>query len=223
MTTILVADDDANIRRLIRLYLENDQFRVIEALDGEEALEKMKEQPVSLAIIDVMMPKVNGWEVTRFIRQSYTLPILIVTAKGESSDKIEGFNAGTDDYLVKPFDPVELVLRVKALLNRYELFTAQEVQIGPYVIQKDKLKVTSDRTEVALKRKECELLFHLAKFPGTIFTRDQLIQLIWGHDYEGDDRTVDVHIKRLREKIRPFEGLSIRTIRGLGYTMEEYG
>lgn len=117
MTTILVADDDANIRRLIRLYLENDQFRVIEALDGEEALEKMKEQPVSLAIIDVMMPKVNGWEVTRFIRQSYTLPILIVTAKGESSDKIEGFNAGTDDYLVKPFDPVELVLRVKALLN----------------------------------------------------------------------------------------------------------
>lgn len=200
MTTILVADDDAHIRKLIRLYLENASYKVIEARDGKEALLYMKQQDVSLALIDVMMPKLDGIQLTKSIREQSSIPILMITAKGESKDKINGFNAGTDDYLVKPFDPIEMTLRVKALLKRSDSGSQQATTIGAYTIDLDRLQVMKDDDVVVLKKKECELLFHLAKFPGKIFTREQLIESIWGIDFTGDDRTVDVHIKRLREK-----------------------
>ncbi|GAK07339.1 response regulator transcription factor [Geomicrobium sp. JCM 19038] len=220
MTTILVADDDAHIRKLIRLYLENASYKVIEARDGKEALLYMKQQDVSLALIDVMMPKLDGIQLTKSIREQSSIPILMITAKGESKDKINGFNAGTDDYLVKPFDPIEMTLRVKALLKRSDSGSQQVTTIGAYTIDLDRLQVMKDDDVVVLKKKECELLFHLAKFPGKIFTREQLIESIWGIDFTGDDRTVDVHIKRLREKIRHLPKLSIKTVRGLGYALE---
>ncbi|GAE24637.1 two-component system response regulator QseB [Halalkalibacter wakoensis JCM 9140] len=221
MNRILVVDDDSHIRKLIRLYLENSQFSVIEASDGKEALDVLSHQQVDLAIVDVMMPEIDGIELTEDIRSFLNIPILMVTAKGESHDKVKGFNAGTDDYLVKPFDPVELILRVKALLKRYNVMSDHIVKIGSITIDLEKHVIESPDNAVHLKKKECELLFMLANSPGKIFTRTQLIEQIWGYDYEGDERTVDVHIKRLREHVVPFPDLTITTVRGLGYRLEE--
>ncbi|GAE29842.1 response regulator transcription factor [Halalkalibacter hemicellulosilyticus] len=221
MTTILVADDDAHIRKLIRLYLENSHFQVIEAADGKEALMMLTTHPIDLAIVDVMMPYVDGIELTEDIRSFLDIPILMVTAKGESQDKVKGFRAGTDDYVVKPFDPVELLLRVQALLKRYNVNSTSKVIVGSTAIDVDKLTVQSKNEILYLKKKECELLFTLAHSSGKIFTRAQLIEKIWGYDYEGDERTVDVHIKRLREQLTAFPDLTITTVRGLGYRLEE--
>lgn len=220
MNKILVVDDDAHIRKLIRLYLENSNYSVVEAEDGQEALNLLEKETVALAIVDVMMPNIDGYELTEDIRSFLDIPILMVTAKGESQDKVRGFRAGTDDYLVKPFDPVELVLRVEALLKRYNIGAENQLKIGSILIDKDSLTIQSNECSVALKRKECELLFVLASSPGKIFTRNQLIERIWGFDYEGDERTVDVHIKRLREQLEHFEEISISTVRGLGYRLE---
>ncbi|GAE28478.1 two-component response regulator [Halalkalibacter wakoensis JCM 9140] len=146
----------------------------------------------------------------------------MVTAKGESKDKVNGFNAGTDDYLVKPFDPVELLLRVKALLKRYNIVLEKKATVGSTTIDLDRLQIHSDEIgSLQIKKKECELLFTLAHSPGKIFTRTQLIERIWGYDYEGDERTVDVHIKRLREQLIAYPDLIITTVRGLGYRLEE--
>jgi DNA-binding response OmpR family regulator len=221
MNTILVVDDDEHIRKLIRLYLENSQFTVIEASNGSEALNILTVQRVALVIIDVMMPEVDGIELTEDIRSFLSIPILMVTAKGESQDKVKGFSAGTDDYLVKPFDPVELILRVKALLKRYNVSSEKRIHVGTTLIDLDRHMIQSKEISVQLKKKECELLFVLASSPGKIYTRTQLIEKIWGYDYEGDERTVDVHIKRLREQIVPFRNLIITTVRGLGYRLEE--
>lgn len=221
MNTILVVDDDAHIRKLIRLYLENNNFSVIEASDGREALDILAEHQVELAIVDVMMPHVDGIELTEDIRSFLNIPILMVTAKGESQDKVRGFKAGTDDYLVKPFDPVELILRVNALLKRYNSISESVIKFGSTSIDLERLIVQASGETIYLKRKECELLFELARSPGKIFTRTQLIEKIWGYDYDGDERTVDVHIKRLREQIGSFPDLTITTVRGLGYRLEE--
>ncbi|MUK88285.1 response regulator [Ornithinibacillus sp. L9] len=221
MNTILVVDDDAHIRKLIRLYLENSQYDVIEAEDGQKALDILEHQQVDLAIVDVMMPNVDGYELTEDIRSFLDIPILMVTAKGESQDKVKGFRAGTDDYVVKPFDPVELILRVEALLKRYNIRSEKMIKLGSIVIDVERLVVESEEHVIHLKKKECELLFVLANSPGKIFTRNQLIEKIWGYDYEGDERTVDVHIKRLREQLTPFTEFTITTVRGLGYRLEE--
>jgi two-component system, OmpR family, response regulator len=221
MNTVLVVDDDAHIRKLIRLYLENSHYHVIEAADGEEALELLGKHTIDLAIVDVMMPRIDGYELTEDIRSFLDIPILMVTAKGESQDKVKGFRAGTDDYLVKPFDPVELILRVEALLKRYNISVEEKVKVGSITIDKERLLVQAGGEIVSLKKKECELLFVLASSPGKIFTRNQLIEKIWGYDYEGDERTVDVHIKRLREQLEDFEDIAITTVRGLGYRLEE--
>jgi len=221
MNTILVVDDDPHIRKLMRLYLENSQFSVVEAKDGQEALDYIAHTNVDLMIVDVMMPRIDGIELTEDVRAYLDIPILMVTAKGESRDKVKGFQAGTDDYLVKPFDPVELVLRVKSLLKRYNVSITKVVQLGDVKIDLTTLTVSSKKEIVHLKKKECELLFMLASLPGRIFTRTQLIESLWGIDYEGDERTVDVHIKRLRERIEPFSSLIITAIRGLGYRLEE--
>jgi two-component system, OmpR family, response regulator len=220
MNTILVVDDDSHIRKLIRIYLEKNQFSVLEAPDGQEALDILSHTKVDLAIVDVMMPRIDGIELTEDIRSYLDIPILMVTAKGESKDKVRGFNAGSDDYLVKPFDPVELILRVKSLLKRYNKSASNIIQIGGVTIDLSNLMVSADGRTIELKKKECELLFSLASSPGKIFTRTQLIDDIWGMDYEGDERTVDVHVKRLRERLEPIPELSISTIRGLGYRLE---
>ncbi|GIO26607.1 response regulator transcription factor [Ornithinibacillus bavariensis] len=221
MNTILVVDDDAHIRKLIRLYLENSHYHVIEAADGKEALHLLGKNTIDLAIVDVMMPHVDGYELTEDIRSFLDIPILMVTAKAESQDKVKGFRAGTDDYLVKPFDPVELILRVEALLKRYNINIENRIKLGSVTIDKDRLTVYTEEETVSLKKKECELLFVLASSPGKIFTRNQLIEKIWGYDYEGDERTVDVHIKRLREQLEVFEDITITTVRGLGYRLED--
>lgn len=221
IATILVVDDDSHIRRLMTLYLTKSHFDVIEAGDGEVALSILAKQAVDLAIVDIMMPNLNGIELTKELKSFYELPVLMVTAKHESHDKVKGFEAGTDDYLVKPFDPIELVLRVKALLKRYNLQADKRNKIGELEIDLDRLTVSNQEQIVELKRKECELLFELSHEQGRIFTRTQLVEKIWGFDYEGDDRTVDVHIKRLREKLAVFPSLKISTVRGLGYRLED--
>jgi DNA-binding response OmpR family regulator len=221
MNKILVVDDDPYIRKLIKLYLENNAFSVAEAEDGQEALDYVEHTKVDLMIVDVMMPRIDGIELTEDIRRYLDIPILMVTAKGESMDKVKGFKAGTDDYLVKPFDPVELVLRVKSLLKRYNISATKAIQIGAIKIDLETLTVSSQEETVQLKKKECELLFMLATSHGRIFTRTQLIESVWGVDYEGDERTVDVHIKRLRQRMESFPTLTITTVRGLGYRLED--
>ncbi|MFC4810369.1 response regulator transcription factor [Paenibacillus sp. GCM10023250] len=221
MTTLLVVDDDPHIRELVRLFLVREGFQVVEAEDGEEALRMLETAQPQLAILDVMMPNMDGWELCRELRRNTELPVLMLTAKGETSQKIKGFELGADDYLVKPFEPLELVARVRALLKRYRIATSQSVQAGKVSLNRETYAVTVGDETVSLPLKEFELLFKLASYPGKTFSREQLIEQLWGFDYEGDERTVDVHIKRLREKF-PEErcNFRIRTIRGLGYRLE---
>ncbi|MCC3372728.1 response regulator transcription factor [Cohnella sp. REN36] len=223
MAKIMVVDDDAHIRQLVRLYLEDEGMEVVEKSNGEEAWDEEALPSVDLFVLDVMMPNMDGWEMCRKLRKQGNKPVLMLTAKSEPSDKIKGFQLGTDDYLVKPFDPMELVMRVKALLKRYRISISQEIQLGGIVIDKSSYTVLFKKGEdmVTLPLKEFELLYLLASYPGRLFTRNMLIEHIWGYRYEGDSRTVDTHIKRLRDR---FAGYShqfrIITLRGLGYRLE---
>lgn len=218
---ILTVDDDVNIRKLVRLYLVKEGYRVLEASDGEEALMVLEAEKVDLMILDLMMPRLDGWELAESVKKYMDIPIIMISAKGESRDKIKGFQLGTDDYLVKPFDPVELVMRVKALLKRYNIATSQVIQFQDVVIDRNNYEVRINGNEMKLPLKEFELIFRLASNPGQIFTRDQLIEQIWGINYEGDERTVDVHIKRLRERFAHVADVfRIATVRGLGYRLE---
>jgi two-component system, OmpR family, response regulator len=221
MSNILIVDDDPNIRELVKVFLRNEGFDIYEASDGVEALAKLETLKADLVILDVMMPNMDGWELCQELRASYDIPLLMLTAKGETAQKIKGFQLGTDDYLVKPFEPLELVARVKALLKRYRIATSQTVQIGELLMDHKTYEVTVHGKSLTLPRKEFELLFKLASYPGRTFSRDQLIEDIWGYDFEGNERTLDVHINRLRERL-PEEQHSfrIRTIRGLGYRLE---
>ncbi|GED32003.1 response regulator transcription factor [Brevibacillus centrosporus] len=222
MAKVLVVDDDAHIRELVRLYLEDEGFEIIEKSNGEEALQYAENHIVDLVILDIMMPKMDGWVLCENLRAFGEMPILMITAKGEATDRIKGFKLGTDDYLVRPFDPVELVLRVKALLKRYRISTASEIQLGTITLDRKRYQVIySNGQTMTLPMKEFEVLYKLGSNPGQLFTRSHLIEHIWGIDYEGDDRTVDVHIKRLRERFTDCESdFRIVTIRGLGYRLE---
>ncbi|GIM46621.1 DNA-binding response regulator [Collibacillus ludicampi] len=223
MAKILVVDDDLHIRELIGLYLRNEGFEVLEASHGKEALTVMESTKIDLVILDIMMPEMDGWQFCQEIRNYWDIPLLMVTAKGEPEQKIKGFKLGTDDYLVKPFDPLELVMRVKALLKRYRIATSQIIQLGDVILNRQNYDVTIGSEKFTLPLKEFELLFKLASYPGQIFTRDQLIEEIWGIDYQGDERTVDVHVKRLRERFPEQDeriGFKIVTVRGLGYRLE---
>ncbi|MBR8658480.1 MULTISPECIES: response regulator transcription factor [Brevibacillus] len=221
MATILVVDDDPHIRELVGVFLREEGFSVLEAADGREALALLETTRADLVILDIMMPNMDGWQLCRELRELYDTPMLMLTAKGETSQKIKGFQLGTDDYLVKPFEPLELVARVKALLRRYRIAVSQRVQIGELLLDRKTYEVQVGDKQLTLPLKEFELLFKLASYPGKTFSREELIEQIWGYDYEGDERTVDVHIKRLRERF-PEERHSfrIRTIRGLGYRLE---
>ncbi|AZO93724.1 response regulator [Iocasia frigidifontis] len=223
MSTILVVDDDPHIRELLRVFLKKEGFDTQEALDGEEALVKLEQVKVDLVILDIMMPKMDGWQLCKELRGYYDIPILMLTAKGETSQKIKGFQLGTDDYLVKPFEPMELVMRVKALLKRYQIAVSQKVKIGKLTMNHKTYETLVGSKILDLPLKEFELLFKLASFPGRTFTRDQLIEDIWGYDFDGNERTLDVHISRLRERFPEEEySFKIKTIRGLGYRLEVF-
>lgn len=224
MSKILLVDDDPHIRELARVFLNAAGFEVIEAGNGQEALAKLDSDRVDLFVIDLMMPKMDGWELCRELRAAYDLPILMLTARGETSQKIKGFQLGTDDYLVKPFEPLELVERVKALLRRYKIAASQTVQVGELLMDRKNFQVAFQGETLTLPLKEFELLFKLASYPGRTFSREQLIEDIWGYDFAGTDRTLDVHINRLRERFAAGEGsFKITTIRGLGYRLEGVG
>lgn len=221
MATILVVDDDANIRELVCLFLRNDGFETVEATDGKEALAVYGRMHVDLVVLDIMMPVIDGWTLCKELRRANPdLPLLMLTARGETWEKVKGFELGTDDYLTKPFDPLELTVRVRALLKRYRMGSTNLIQLGKVVLDRQTYKVTMGTESLALPLKEFELLYKLAGTPGQVYTREQLIDQIWGIDYTGDDRTVDVHIKRLRERFASADDFRIETVRGLGYRLE---
>lgn len=222
---ILVVDDDSNICELLRLYLEKEGYTVFLASDGGKALEMFEKENPNLLLLDIMLPVLDGWQVCREIRKKSQVPIIMLTAKGETFDKILGLELGADDYVVKPFETKEVIARVKAVLRRAAPQTAEkEGKIVTY----DKLSINMtnyelkvDGKQVDAPPKEMELIYHLASNPNRVFTRDQLLDEVWGFDYYGDSRTVDVHVKRLREKL---EGVSdkwtLKTVWGVGYKFE---
>jgi two-component system OmpR family response regulator len=221
MSKILVVDDDAHIRELVRVFLRNEGFDVYEAADGLEALARLESVRADMVILDVMMPNMDGWELAHQLSAAGGLPLLMLTAKAETSQKIKGFGLGVDDYLVKPFEPLELVARVKALLKRYRIANSQTVQVGDLVMDRKTHEVSANGQNFSLPLKEFDLLFELASYAGKTLAREQLIENIWGYDYEGNERTLDVHINRLRERFPEEQhAFRIRTIRGLGYRLE---
>ena len=226
MDKILVADDDLNICELLRLYLEKEGFEVVMAHDGEEAVAKFESEKPSLILLDIMMPKLDGWQVCRQIRQKSDCPIIMLTAKGETFDKVLGLELGADDYVVKPFDTKEIVARIKAVLRRSgpagnAAGEVKEVSYDKLTVNMTRYELKVDGKVVDAPPKELELLFHLASNPNRVFTRDQLLDEVWGFEYYGDSRTVEVHIKRLREQL---EGVSdqwsLKTVWGVGYKFE---
>ena len=222
MSKILIVDDDDYIRELVCTLLKNEGYTITEAINGYDALDKLGETTPDLCIVDIMMPKMDGFELCKYIRQYYEdMPVIMLTAKADISQKVIGFEQGTDDYLTKPFEPSELILRVKALLRRYKVATSQSIQIGTVQIDKERHSIISNEEKIDIPLKEFELLFKLASAEGKTFTRDSLIEDIWGYDYEGNERTLDVHINRLRERFpaKKYQ-FKITTIRGLGYRLE---
>ena len=221
---VLIADDDVNISELIKVYFEKDGFNTVTARNGKEAVELFKSEAPSIVILDVMMPEMDGWQVCREIRRVSNIPIIMLTAKGETFDKVLGLELGADDYMVKPFDPKELIARVKAVLRRSdakEVSTEKELVFPNLTINLTnyELKINGEITEVPPK--ELELLYFLASNPNRVFTREQLLEQVWGFDYFGDSRTVDVHIKRLREKLEGAEAnWQLKTVWGVGYKFE---
>lgn len=223
LNKILVIDDDGYIRELICTVLKNEGFSVFEAVNGRDALQKLGEEKVDLCVLDIMMPQMDGYEFCKQVRRYYEdMPILMLTAKSELSQKVKGFELGADDYLTKPFEIDELLVRIKALLRRYKVVTSQTISIGNLVMDKSSYTISSNNVKCDIPMKEFELLFMLGSYPGKTLSRDRLIEEVWGLDFEGNERTLDVHINRLRERF-PFEvyTFKITTIRGLGYRLEE--
>ncbi|WP_409289038.1 response regulator transcription factor [Peribacillus sp. SCS-37] len=228
---ILVVDDEERIRRLLKMYLEREGYVIEEAENGNRALEKALENDYDLILLDIMMPGKDGVEVCRELREKKSTPIIMLTAKGEEMNRVQGFEAGTDDYIVKPFSPREVVLRVKALLRRSSSTSfiqtetsTKDIIVFPHLtIDNDAHRVMADSTEVTLTPKEYELLYFLAKSPDKVFDREQLLKEVWHYEFFGDLRTVDTHVKRLREKLNKVSenaAKMIVTVWGVGYKFE---
>ncbi|WP_341279817.1 response regulator transcription factor [Paenibacillus sp. FSL H8-0537] len=222
MASVMLVDDDPDIRELMHAQLSSEGFQTIQASHGKEAMRLLRKQKADLVVLDVMMPFMDGWELCKYVKEEYpNIPVLMVTAKREINQKIKAFGLGTDDYMVKPFEPYELVLRVRALLKRYRIEASMRLQLGDFVLDRHTFEMIQGQARVALPLKEFELLFKLAGNPGKIFTRNELISQIWGPQFFGDERTVDVHIKRLRERFVEMDApFTIVTKRGLGYRLE---
>ncbi len=221
---VLVVDDDANIADIIRMYLEKEGYEVTTAHNGVKALEAFREEAPSIVLLDIMMPEMDGWQVCREIRRISNIPIIMLTAKGETFDKVLGLELGADDYIVKPFETKELVARVKAVLRRSETKDSgamKEIVYPNLTINLSNYELKLAGKIVEVPPKELELLYFLASNPNRVFTREQLLEEVWGFDYFGDSRTVDVHIKRLREKLEGVEGTwQLKTVWGVGYKFE---
>ena len=222
METILVADDEANIRELVTLYLEKEGFSVITASDGQAAVNSAREFQPDLIVLDLMMPELSGYEVCRELRRDSDVPILMLTARGDDVDRIVGLELGADDYLGKPFHPRELTARVKAILRRSSGSAAPRetgsVVVGPLSIDWRRHVVTLDGGELRLRNKEFDLLRQLAEHEGIVLSREQLLETVWGYDYYGETRTVDVHVNQLRRKLTT-DAIAIETVRGVGYKL----
>lgn len=225
---ILIVDDDENIAELISLYLTKECFDTMMVHDGEEALTAFESYQPNLILLDLMLPGIDGYQVCREIRSKSQTPIIMLSAKGEVFDKVLGLELGADDYMMKPFDSKELVARVKAVLRRYQPAKSEEppenkgkcVEYPGIIINLTNYSVMVDGNTVEMPPKELELLYFLASSPNQVFTREQLLDQIWGYEYIGDTRTVDVHIKRLREKIKDHPSWSLGTVWGIGYKFE---
>jgi len=220
---IMVVDDDEHIAELISLYLLREGYETCEVYNGTEAVKKFEEFKPNLIMLDIMLPGIDGYQVCREIRKISNVPIIMLTAKGDTFDKVLGLELGADDYMVKPFEPKELVARIKAVLRRYDV---KDEEIGNKLtfsnleINMDNYTVIYHDEELSFPPKEFELLYFLAKRPNQVFTRDQLLDKIWGYEYIGDTRTVDVHVKRIREKFVESESWSVKTVWGVGYKFE---
>ncbi len=218
MANILVVDDNFNFRRVMKIHLENAGFTVYEAENGKEALAQLEKAPIHLLIADIMMPVMDGYELTGELRGGgMNIPVMMITAKDTLDDKARGFDSGTDDYMVKPIDMQEMIMRVKALLRRSKIVSEKKLTVGDTTLVYDELCVITPEGSVTLPQKEFYLLYHLLSYPNKIFTRQDLMDEIWGYDTESMQRTVDVHIMRLRERFGENKDFSIQTVRGLGY------
>ncbi len=222
--TVLVVEDDSNIAELLRLYLEKEGYRVLAAADGNKGVEVFRTSAPDLVLLDLMLPGLDGWGVCRAIRQSSQVPIIMLTAKGETVDKVSGLKMGADDYITKPFEMKEVLARIEAVLRRSALpeeTPKKRLAFDKLVVDLDSFELIVDGKKIDTPPKEMELLYHLASSPNRVYTRNQLLDEVWGFDYFGDSRTVDVHIKRLREKL---EGVSdqwcLKTVWGVGYKFE---
>ena len=218
MFNILVVEDDKNLRKLITTYLQRNKYNTYEATNGEEALNVLDQSYIDLIVSDIMMPKMDGYELIKSLREAkYDVPILIISAKSEIEDKKEGFLLGADDYMVKPIDIEEMLLRIQVLLRRSKSASEKKIQIGDLLLNYNQLSVIKKDKVYNLAQKEFYLLYKLLSTPNTIFTRQELIEEVWGLESDSDYRTVDVHIKRIREKMKDVDEFEIVTIRGIGY------
>lgn len=222
---ILIVDDDDNICELLRMYLTKDGFDTAIAADGEQAIDLADRYKPDLILLDIMMPRLDGWQVCRQVRKTSEVPIIMLTAKGEVFDKILGLELGADDYISKPFDTKEVVARIKAVLRRSsekdKKNAIKEVRFDKLIINLTNYELTVDGKQIDTPPKELELIYHLASNPNRVYTRDQLLDEVWGFDYYGDSRTVDVHVKRLREKLENVsDKWSLKTVWGVGYKFE---
>ena len=225
---IMIVDDDKNICELLRLYLEKEDFSTALAYDGRQAVDSFDAEKPDLVLLDIMMPRMDGWEVCRRLREKSRVPVIMLSAKGETFDKVLGLELGADDYIVKPFDTKEVVARIKAVLRRCTEGAEDAPEDGAKVVEFENLRVDLDRYELRIggtvveaPPKEMELLHFLAAHPNRVYTRNQLLDEVWGFDYYGDSRTIDVHVKRLREKLEGVsEKWSLKTVWGVGYKFE---
>ncbi|MBD0382389.1 response regulator transcription factor [Paenibacillus sedimenti] len=221
MAHVLIIDEDGPIRHLLRYTLQREGFEATSISEGCEALTLLDRTPTDLVILDVTVSRLDGWQLTRELRTDASLPILLIGASGDHTDVVRGFQLGADDYMVKPFHPEELVMRVRALLKRYGVASFTQIKHGDFMIDRAMHEVRVQGHSLILPLKEFQLLFTLASHPNQILSRSQLIEQVWGVNYEGDERTVDVHIKRLRNKLSAFtEGIRFTTVRGLGYRLD---
>ncbi|MDW4254883.1 response regulator transcription factor [Staphylococcus saprophyticus] len=223
MTTCLIVDDDPKILEYVSKYIEREHFETIVQSSAENALSYLETHQVDIAIVDVMMGKMSGFELCKILKEDFDIPVIMLTARDALSDKEQAYLTGTDDYVTKPFEVKELMFRIKAVLKRYNVNINNEVSIGNLTLNQSYLEILSSSKSMNLPNKEFQLLFLLASNPRQVFNRDALIEKIWGFDYEGDERTVDVHIKRLRKRLEKIDAsVTIHTVRGLGYKVDDH-
>lgn len=222
MIKCLIVDDDPKLLHYVSKHLEADHIKTVTHSSGEQALKYLNHHRVDIAVVDIMMTGMDGFELCQLLKDHYQLPVIMLTARDALSDKERAFLSGTDDYVTKPFEVKELLFRIKAILRRYQINADNELQLGNLILNQSYMEITVGSKTMNLPNKEFQLLFLLASNPKHIFTRDDIIEKIWGFDYEGDDRTVDVHIKRLRQRLSKLKSsVSIQTVRGQGYRVDQ--